>query len=147
MTNCWQGLSKFLFEKKEDKSKNKLKLFLSPYDVPNAFRACKDDNGELFIEFRYIPVDEKKNIISHDSQNNIDFEVGSVTGRVYKIIFTSPPATRKFELEICINDVDVAFDSLANQVGKYSVEKYDAAREATKHCLNSVNGPALQGCR
>jgi hypothetical protein len=147
MTNCWQGLNNFLFEKKESKSKSKLKLFLSPYDVPNAFRACKDSDGELFIEFRYIPIEEKINIIPHDSESNIDFEVGSVTGRVYKIIFSSLPVTSKFELEICIEEIDVAFDSLLSKVGKYSVDKYDAAREATKYCLNSVNSPTMQRCR
>ncbi|MEZ8855607.1 hypothetical protein AB4453_02300 [Vibrio atlanticus] len=148
MTNAWCGLKKFLFEKKKDKDTSKLTLFLSPYDVPSAARAGKNKNGELYIEFRYITVDEgTRRVVSPNKDDGISFEVGINTNRVYKILFVSHPAVGTLELEICVDDVDIAFDSLSSQLQVDSRDKYDATREAAKYYLNNIVADGFQLCR
>lgn len=139
MKSCWHKLSQSLFEKKNADSHTKYQLFLSPYDVPNAFRHGDNNDLSYFIEFMYIPVDEKIKRSYHDSDAQVDFEVGENTGRVYKIIFHTPCVQKK-PRNVCKKQIEDAFSSFVNTKPQLSHDKYDATKAATLHCLKSFAG-------
>ena len=137
MKNCWQKLNQSLFEKEKLESNHKYQLFLSPYDVPNAFRNGNSDNHSYFIEFMYIPVEEKTKHEFFNSDAQIDFEVGENTGRVYKITFDAN-SVQKADADNFKSLIEKAFSSFLESKPKLSQEKYNATKAATLHCLESV---------
>ncbi|OCH01849.1 hypothetical protein [Aliivibrio fischeri] len=139
MKSCWQKLNTSLLEKEKLDSHQKYQLLLSPYDIPNACRHGDSENHRsYFIEFMYIPVEERIKLEHYNLGDQVDFEVGENTGRVYKIIFNNTCVQP--HKKVCKSQIEKAFTSFLERKPKLSQDKYKATKAATLHCINSFSG-------
>jgi hypothetical protein len=65
-------------------SEGNLRIMLSPYDIPHAIRAIEEATG-LALELKYLPIEEDRKIHQSD-MDGVSLEVGSKTGRIYKVL-------------------------------------------------------------
>lgn len=112
-----------------------LKVYISQYDVPDAFRAYvlpEKGNEDFFtavIEFRYIDLGEKREKRSIDRQH--DVEIGVNTKRAYRIFIKFPKseAEHKVAFELVPDDINRVMDNLGDNVHAAKVQ-YSAAKKA-----------------
>lgn len=129
----------FLVDRKKvmpEPTKNgSLKVYISQYDVPDAFRAyVKPDNPEAdyytaVIEFRYIDLGEKKEIRKIDSKH--DVEIGVHTKRAYKVFIRFPKteAEHQVAFELVPDDITRVIDSIDSDDSNDNMQ-YSAAKNA-----------------
>jgi hypothetical protein len=74
-----------LDRQKKNASHNRINIevSLSPYDIPEAVRGF-ESNGSFVIEFRYLG-DEQTEIKASQNGDEVKFEVGKNSGRLYRI--------------------------------------------------------------
>ncbi|OOF24694.1 hypothetical protein [Salinivibrio sp. IB872] len=135
MKKGWQKLSSFLFEASSSERKQRYSLYLSPYDVPEAIRPL-DSGNFVALEFKYIPVNENHIEVTEPELNNLVFEVGEKTGRVYKIKISKLMINSEVEISIQPTEIDSAFEHLARKLGANVHGKYNAAKQATQNYLS-----------
>lgn len=109
-----------------------VKIFLSPYDIPDAVRAYSEGRN-LIIEFRYIHI--KESMETHKEDEFIEFEVGVRTKRIYKIR-VSPSSAKEERINITaeLDELDSAIDHFITEQEKISKRLY--MYEAPKRILH-----------
>ncbi|WP_448565968.1 hypothetical protein [Thalassotalea ganghwensis] len=131
------------------KPTRRVHFMLSPYDVPDAVRALFDDEqNKLIIEFRYIPINEKRQIQDNDG---VKFEVGLNTKRIYKIfldesvdtelVFNTRTAESMEHSIVSAEEAIEKFIQYNEKLTKNNSKKYNAAKSALhnyKHQLAST---------
>lgn len=64
----------------------RIKMAVSPYDVPQGVRAYRDDRtGNFAIEFKYLVEDEPHVQTEHENQH-VSVEIGKNSKRIYRIM-------------------------------------------------------------
>ncbi|HAU36861.1 MAG TPA: hypothetical protein DCX07_04000 [Phycisphaerales bacterium] len=82
----WQRLDDLdMAEEIRDDKGVKIRLFLSPFDVPEAVRGYYDQKSQRFrIEFRYVS-EEAERIVEYPREKYISLFVGKNSGRLLRI--------------------------------------------------------------
>lgn len=108
-------------------------FMVSPYDIPEAVRATvNEDTNSLIIEFRYIPINEKKHETYYDG---VKFEVGKNTNRIYKVFLEkSIDANVVIEIEKSIDSVEAAIEKFTQH--NKSMNKFPLKYKAAKNILH-----------
>ncbi|MBU2925833.1 hypothetical protein Q4530_00965 [Colwellia sp. 1_MG-2023] len=122
--------------KSQPKDAGKLKVMLSPYDVPEAIRAYHE-NRQLIIEFRYISISEERTLAN--GENGIKFELGVKTKRIYKIFVSEDVIENNDGISITNGEVKTiksrnifsSIDKFIDQQENFK-NKYQAAKSAVK---------------
>lgn len=122
------------------------RLFLSPYDVPEAVRAYRDGDS-IILEFRYIPISERTQLMEFNK--DISLEVGENSGRIYKISVDSSRDSRGKEILAELDPIGDAIDkfiadqeSLSKRTSIYSAPK-DILRDYALQLNKSLGAPNL----
>ena len=117
-------------------TEKKNRYFLSPYDVPKAFRIFRDGSLNLAIEFLYINIDEK-HVPYEGSDDGISLEIGEKTQRIYRVILDHAFFDGN-EAEILSHDgvVESAIDEFINYQTK--VDKSTSKYLVTKNILKKI---------
>jgi len=131
---------KIMPEPREDGS---LKIYISQYDVPDAFRVyvLDEDAGSktatAVIEFRYIELGEKTEKCRIDDKH--EAEIGVHTKRAYKIFikFDQSEIEHKVEFELVPDDISRVMDALESRVEAHSMQ-YKAAQNTLKEYKDNM---------
>lgn len=86
MSDTWQRLSAATagMRRAPVSSHNSVTDYLSPFQIPEAFRQVRDQaTGDITIEFRY--PDEGEPTKEHKAKDNVVLRVGKVSMRLYSI--------------------------------------------------------------
>jgi hypothetical protein len=122
----------------------KVDVFLSPYDMPEAFRCSYDKDTKIFlIEFRYIGGDEP---IEIDTLESATISIGKRSKRVYKIELEKIELTKEkqFALRLILPKIDAVLENLEHDrgltqhSGNYQVAKRILEKRAEKLIQNQV---------
>ncbi|MEH6649634.1 MAG: hypothetical protein V7707_06325 [Motiliproteus sp.] len=89
MNDTWNEVSQKEINRPKSSSKQgvKVKILISPLDVPSASRIdVGDDASEFIIEFKYLSGTEPKLTIPHE--DGVTFSIGKNSGKIYKVTLT-----------------------------------------------------------
>ncbi|OCH17745.1 hypothetical protein A6E05_13665 [Aliivibrio sp. 1S165] len=135
--NNWYYLKDFLFEKNTEDKTEKFTTYVSPYFVPKAYRYGCSKSDNMIVEFKYIDVTENTRKMTHPENHKIYFKVGDKTGRIYKVYLGSSSNECKTMVKY-LDDLDKAFENLANKLSDGNKEQYAPTLVATKNCLSKL---------